>query len=528
MKKNIILLGTLIISSIAYSQVGINTDQPKATLDIKASPTSTTKIDGLIAPRLTGNELQAKDALYEDDQDATIIYATAPVTTATDKTFNVTSIGYYYFDKTQGTAGRWMKIANPVAAATYQEPWNIQGTTNPSTANTDAIYQNNTVAIKKQTGITGADLDVLGAIRGGNANTTATVGENSIAVGNNTIASGANSVAFGKDNIAGSQYSAAFGVNNQLTIPSSSTVGAYATFVNGEANQVTQVLSFVNGYGNKLLGNDNTGTNFVSGSNNTLSGSPSWGAVIGKSNTLSANHAVIFGSSNNANNIAQFSLTSGESNIVTGKYGFVSGYKNQVAGTGAFASGQNLITSNNNEIALGNYNLNFTNSYFTIGNGTSSGKSNVIAVTAEQTNATTLLNAWVAIGSNTATPTRADNTIKLRVYGGIQTASSTYADYVFEDYFTGNSTIKPEYKFNSLYSVEKYVKENHHLPGVTSIKNLDKTADGYSFDLTSLSTQTLEKVEELYLHTIEQQKQIDELKEIVKIQQKQINQLLSK
>ena len=50
MKKNIILLGTLIISSIAYSQVGINTDQPKATLDIKASPTSTTKIDGLIAP----------------------------------------------------------------------------------------------------------------------------------------------------------------------------------------------------------------------------------------------------------------------------------------------------------------------------------------------------------------------------------------------------------------------------------------------------------------------------------------------
>ena len=113
MKKNIILLGTLIISSIAYSQVGINTDQPKATLDIKASPTSTTKIDGLIAPRLTGNELQAKDALYTNDQDATIIYATAPVTTITDKTTNVTSIGYYYFDKTQGTAGRWMKIANP-------------------------------------------------------------------------------------------------------------------------------------------------------------------------------------------------------------------------------------------------------------------------------------------------------------------------------------------------------------------------------------------------------------------------------
>ena len=40
--------------------------------------------------------------------------------------------------------------------------------------------------------------------------------------------------------------------------------------------------------------------------------------------------------------------------------------------------------------------------------------------------------------------------------------------------------------------------------------------------------QNLEKTEELYLYTIEQQKQIDELKDIVKQQQKQIDQLLKK
>ena len=113
MKKNIILLGSLILSSVAYSQVGIDTDQPKATLDIKASPTSTTKIDGLIAPRVTGTELKDNDAKYGTEQDGAIIYVTAALTTTTDKTSNVTSIGYYYFDKTQGTAGRWMKIANP-------------------------------------------------------------------------------------------------------------------------------------------------------------------------------------------------------------------------------------------------------------------------------------------------------------------------------------------------------------------------------------------------------------------------------
>ena len=50
MNKNIILLAALIISAVAYSQVGIDTDTPKETLDIKASSTSTTKKDGLIAP----------------------------------------------------------------------------------------------------------------------------------------------------------------------------------------------------------------------------------------------------------------------------------------------------------------------------------------------------------------------------------------------------------------------------------------------------------------------------------------------
>ena len=115
MKKKIILLGTLIISGVAFSQVGIDTDTPKATLDIKASPTSTTKIDGLIAPRLKGSELKTNDTKYASDQDGAIVYVTEALASAntSTKTANVTSIGYYYFDKTQGTEGRWMKIANP-------------------------------------------------------------------------------------------------------------------------------------------------------------------------------------------------------------------------------------------------------------------------------------------------------------------------------------------------------------------------------------------------------------------------------
>ena len=128
----------LTISGTAYAQegrVGINTSTPAATLDVEASPSDTTRTDGFIAPRLKGSELKAKDALYTTAQDGAIVYVTEAVSGVTDKTTNVTSIGYYYFDKTQGTAGgRWMKIANPSAAAIYQEPWNNVADGTPATS----------------------------------------------------------------------------------------------------------------------------------------------------------------------------------------------------------------------------------------------------------------------------------------------------------------------------------------------------------------------------------------------------------
>ena len=104
MKNKYLLLFTLTFSGIAFSQVGINTEDPAATLDVVASPAVADRIDGLIAPRLKGSELKAKDALYTATQDAAIVYVTEALPSAyvTDKTSNVTTIGYYYFDKTVG------------------------------------------------------------------------------------------------------------------------------------------------------------------------------------------------------------------------------------------------------------------------------------------------------------------------------------------------------------------------------------------------------------------------------------------
>ncbi|MGS4344440.1 hypothetical protein ACKUSY_02335 [Myroides odoratus] len=122
----------------------------------------------------------------------------------------------------------------------------------------------------------------------------------------------------------------------------------------------------------------------------------------------------------------------------------------------------------------------------------------------------------VAIGANTIPAS--DPTAKLFVAGDVVTTgkfittNSVYADYVFEKYFTGSSAIKLTYEFNTLKDIAAFVKKNHHLPGVTPIAELNKNENGYGFDLTNLSVELLEKVEELFLHTIEQQDQIEQLR----------------
>lgn len=84
-------------------------------------------------------------------------------------------------------------------------------------------------------------------------------------------------------------------------------------------------------------------------------------------------------------------------------------------------------------------------------------------------------------------------------------------DYVFEHYFHGFSRYMPEYKLISLYELEDFVKANHHLPKVPAAATLDE--EGLS--LKEMNLLLLEKIEELTLYTIQQQKEIDALKEKV-------------
>ena len=61
----------------------------------------------------------------------------------------------------------------------------------------------------------------------------------------------------------------------------------------------------------------------------------------------------------------------------------------------------------------------------------------------------------------------------------------------------------------SLSEIETYIKEHHHLPGIPSANKIK--SEGLL--LKQMNLLLLEKIEELTLFTIEQQKELDLLKE---------------
>ncbi|WP_260393350.1 hypothetical protein [Riemerella anatipestifer] len=123
------------------------------------------------------------------------------------------------------------------------------------------------------------------------------------------------------------------------------------------------------------------------------------------------------------------------------------------------------------------------------------------------------------VGIGTTSPTE-----KLEVAGTVKATGFTgasgatiFPDYVFQKYYTGTSSLKADYSFKTLSQVENFVKTNGHLPGYQSAEAIKK--QGY-IDLMATQLTNVEKIEELYLHSIEQDKalkakdaEIKELKE---------------
>ncbi|WP_449388272.1 hypothetical protein [Chryseobacterium lineare] len=126
-----LLLGMVVFSQLIFGQVGINNTSPKATLDITAKTNNGTKPEGLIAPRLTGDQIQSGDGQYDTAQKGAIIYALSAASSPSAKTVNITAEGYYYFD-----GSVWQKLSNSSVPAVVVTSSALNGTYKAGTAMT--------------------------------------------------------------------------------------------------------------------------------------------------------------------------------------------------------------------------------------------------------------------------------------------------------------------------------------------------------------------------------------------------------
>ncbi|SIQ20000.1 hypothetical protein SAMN05880574_107106 [Chryseobacterium sp. RU37D] len=99
----------LLIGSFASAQVGFNTNNPSATLDVVGNPSDNGKFDGIIAPRISANQLKTKN--YTSSQTGALVYVTAPDSSPAGQTLGVISTGYYYFNG-DPSVNRWVKIVS--------------------------------------------------------------------------------------------------------------------------------------------------------------------------------------------------------------------------------------------------------------------------------------------------------------------------------------------------------------------------------------------------------------------------------
>ncbi|AKK72065.1 hypothetical protein OK18_04905 [Chryseobacterium gallinarum] len=315
MKNKLFTFALLSASSLSLAQVGINTGLPSATLDVTGFPAMSSKLDGIIAPRLTGAELRAKT--YTSAQTGAIVYVTLAESAPAGQTVDVVAPGYYYFDGTKwgSLSADWRILGNTGTIATTA-PLGSDVTSGNYLGTNDG--QN--IVLVTQKNVKGI-LDVNGTLQGGNAN-SATGPFASFTWGSNNVLANSTSsnIALGKDNTVSAQ-------------------GNFPAVAIGLGNKATN--------GAKIIGNSNTASganNLVLGNSNTITGII--GVTVGNSNTN--NGGIIFGTGNTAssNNIAI-----GSGNTASGIEAIAIGVSTQAAaGQTAYGNTAHVFTGKNGAV----------------------------------------------------------------------------------------------------------------------------------------------------------------------------------
>lgn len=353
--KNVLFIFFLLFTLTIKAQVGINTTDPKAQLDIEAG-TTPSEMDGLLIPRLdeypTG---------VGADQDGMLVFITGD---------GVPSKGFYYYSQGIG----WVAIQNTTGNSnTLNEAYDEGGAGVGRTITADA----GAVTITGEDGlvVTGTfgsgntiDTEVSGAgtrlffnpnkaaFRAGSISGTqwsnANMGEYSTAVGLDNIASGNASFSAGLANTASGEYATALGTEN--------TASSNESMAIGYQNNATGLRSF------------------VFGSESTASGDYSHAG--GNDAQATATNAIALGNGSRALGIDAVALgktSEAQQNLSTAIAG---GTSLAVQST---SMGEGTVASSFGEISIGLFNTGYVpnsqiafdgeDRLFNVGNGTTNG-----------------------------------------------------------------------------------------------------------------------------------------------------------
>jgi outer membrane protein len=382
MKRIFILLGFVGLTNI-YAQkgrVGVNTDTPKATLDIKGMPGSdpnNDKMIGILIPRVTAAEMKtmSMDADFGEDQHTILVYLTGtmPTIDQADKHEYVTDEGFYYWNN---TALKWI----PLNDLRYVGRGNHitmdagkNGTSLPAGSNNIGIGKG---SLNANTGSNNIAVGTSALLKN-------TLGSGAVAIGTNALirnTKGKNNIAIGTNTLTQNTEA-----DNNIAI------GITALNLNTEGTNNVAI-------GGEALTNNKKGKNNIALGPNTL-----------RQNIDADNNFAIGLNALEANTIGQANMAVGNgalSRNTNGGYNMAFGYNTMplnLTGSYNIALGYNSA----NQIVNGNYNtvIGTGGSYINNGNG------NISIGNSEAGTDTASLDNIIAIGHG-ITPTT-DNTIVL-------------------------------------------------------------------------------------------------------------------
>ncbi|CAI9429526.1 Hep_Hag [Candidatus Ornithobacterium hominis] len=271
MKK--LLLSFVVLSAVAATaQVGVNTDEPQATLQVKAKNTNGNTPEGILTPQVTGEALTAMLANLGAEQNGMLVYVTSPAVVITEENLkqlpdptiaNVTTPGYYRFNF-DGTTGdkSFVKL----------EPSGLQKTLDTTVLDGVTRYISYGFVDAKRRPLITYNADGEGEIYGGNiggidmtiplestADNVGVFGLNSIGIGHDVKLKGNRSVAIGYgaeaiDNTNTASYNGlmAIGANSKAYGRNSIAIGLYTTA--GTENSTTDHGSVAIGIGSQSTG----------------------------------------------------------------------------------------------------------------------------------------------------------------------------------------------------------------------------------------------------------------------------------